>query len=202
LWDTLRKVTDKNGFGSGEAMGNHPSYQVPSNWEDLEARNETNLVVVPMAPAQSRWTLAFATVAMVGRIRRQLEDLQRAEGYKVVLSVDATFKVLKDVSSQALIVIGTHRFAEDKYRRDVHSFVLLLYCLCDTESEANYLYTFKALDFITRRCFGETLCLDVLRADNHSGLLNAVRKHYSNAVIGLCRTHARKRIRDCSRSNE
>jgi len=97
----------------------------------------------------------------------------------------------------ALLVIGTHQLKVDE-GKSAHSFVPLLYFLCDSESAESYKAAFKSLEDIALNYFHASVAPDIVRGDHHWGLVNAVRTIWPSARFVVCRTHAYTSVREAS----
>lgn len=98
----------------------------------------------------------------------------------------------------ALLVIGTHSLKVNKKNKSSHSFVPLLFYLCDSESGESYEAAFEALNSITGKYYDRGLEPDVIRGDHHWGFANAARARWPSATFVVCRTHAYNSVREAS----
>jgi len=199
LWDTLRRRLEKCGFHSLEEVRSHSEFQLPRDLGKLRTSGKSDFLVVNRQRHQDRWSLAFLCPSMVERIGEQV-NVVRPAGCSVALSADGTHGVITEPQQHVLIIIGTHRLAINREGNASHTFVPLIFQLCDSESCDNYVNAFAALDEIAEMYFSQKLQPDVVRGD-HAGGLQAAKNHvWPHSRFSVCRVHCKKRLRDFSRT--
>lgn len=199
LWVRLRKRQEKSGFSTCSQMRLHPHYQLPQCYDELSVCGDGDIFATWRAPVEpQRWGIGLISKSMIERLDKYVPEVRRYDA-SMVLSCDATLKVLRNVQSHALLVVGFHRLKLDGQQRSAHSFVPLLFYLCDAESKENYRIAFQTLEELSQHYFGSTVSPNIVRGDHHAGLVNAVQDVWPNVRFIVCRTHACQSVREHSR---
>lgn len=200
LWNRMRKCMVSKGFQTCEAFRLDPAYQLPQDLSELQRYSDSDLFATRRVPSsKGRWGVGLVSKSMIQQLGRQVNFVRR-HGASITISADAVFKIIKDVDSHALLVVGVHRLQLNKQKRSAHSFSPLLFFLCDSESQDNYEVAFRLLEEMAEHYFSSALSPDVVRGDHHKGLRNAVLSLWPGARFSVCRTHAYQSVREHSRS--